>query len=138
MRNAWWRRLLVALVAVALATAACGGDDDGGEDGGTTAQTGGDATGETAGGATGETAAGGTAITIEGFAFAPTSLQVSGETTLTITNDDSAAHTFTLDDGSVDEEVAAGESIEVTVDVSESTGFHCEFHPQMTGTLEVA
>jgi plastocyanin len=121
-------------MTVVLVLAACGGDDEDGGDGGDTT---GGATGETSG-ATGETGGGGTEISIEGFAFSPSSLEVSGETTLTITNNDSAAHTFTLDDGSVDEEIGEGESVEVTVNPSESTGFHCEFHPQMTGTLEVA
>jgi plastocyanin len=132
MRHTGRLRLVAAAIAVALVLAACGGDDDG--DGETTGGATGGATGATEGGATG----GGTAITIEGFAFDPGTIQVSGETTLTITNNDSAAHTFTLDDGSLDEEIAGGESVEVTVNPSETTGFHCEFHPQMTGTLEVA
>jgi plastocyanin len=75
---------------------------------------------------------------IEGFAFDPSTISVSGPTEFTITNNDSATHTFTLDDGSVDAEIAGGESTAVTIDVSESTGFVCRFHPQMTGTVEVA
>jgi plastocyanin len=128
-----WGRLVVGVIVVGLALAACSGDDDGGDatGSGTTDQSTG-ATGDTAG------AGGGTAITIEGFAFDPASLTVSGETTLTITNNDTAAHTFTLDDDSVDQEIAAGESVDVTVNVSETTGFHCRFHSQMTGSLEVA
>jgi plastocyanin len=118
--------LVVALFAVTLVLAACSGDDGG--DGGTTGDTG---SGTTA-------SSGGSAITIEGFAFDPATLQVSGETTITITNNDSAAHTFTLDDDSVDQEIPAGESVDVTVNVSETTGFHCRFHSSMTGTLEVA
>jgi plastocyanin len=116
--------LLAGVAVVAAVLAGCGGDD-GGE--GTTGET-----------ATGATGGGGTAITIQGFAFDPATLQVSGETTLSISNEDGAAHTFTLDDGSVDQEIPAGESVEVTVNVSESTGFHCEIHRSMTGTLEVA
>ena len=116
--------VFAGVFVVALLLAACGGDDNGG---GTTGST----TGTTGGG-------GGTAITIEGRAFDPSTLQVSGETRLTITNNDEVTHTFTLDDGSVDEEVPAGGSIDVTVNVSETTGFHCKIHPTMTGTLEVA
>jgi plastocyanin len=124
MRTDRWMRVVAGAFALSLALAACGGDDDGGAgDGGTTGDGGG---------------GGGTTVTISGFAFDPATIEVSGSTTLTITNDDSAAHTFTLDDGSVDEEIGGGESVEVTVDVAESTGFHCEFHPQMTGTIEVA
>ena len=55
-----------------------------------------------------------------------------------ITNEDFRLHTFTLDDGSVDESVAPGASVTVNVDVSETTGFVCRVHPEMTGTIEVA
>jgi plastocyanin len=124
-----WTRLIVGVFGITLVLAACSGDDGGG---GTTSGTGG-GTGSTTGGG------GGTTITAEGFAFSPSTLQVpSGETTLTITNNDGATHTFTLDDGSVDQEVAAGESVQVTVNLTASTGFHCKIHPSMTGTLEVA
>ncbi len=130
MRSTRWMPVLAGLFVVAMALAACGGDDGGsGTTGSTTGTTGG-TTGTTGGG-------GGTAITIQGFAFDPSTLQVSGETALTITNNDDVTHTFTLDDGSVDQEVPAGESIEVTVNVSETTGFHCKIHTSMTGTLEV-
>jgi plastocyanin len=57
---------------------------------------------------------------------------------VTITNEDSTTHTFTLDDGSVDETVEPGATETVTVDVSASTGFHCNIHPQMTGQIEVS
>lgn len=120
-----WVRLVAGLFVLSLVVAACGGDDDGGgDDGGT----------ETDGG----NAGGGAEITIADFTFDPSTISVSGPTEITITNEDSAAHTFTLDDGSVDQEIAGGESATVTVDVSQSTGFVCRFHPQMTGTVEVA
>lgn len=120
-----WFRAVAVVFALGFVLAACGGDDDGG--------------GEETGGATGtETGDGaGVAITIADFAFDPTTITVSGPTEVTITNDDDAAHTFTLDDGSVDQEIAGGESATVTVDVSASTGWACRFHPAMTGTVEV-
>ncbi|MGH2589321.1 MAG: plastocyanin/azurin family copper-binding protein [Actinomycetota bacterium] len=74
---------------------------------------------------------------IEGFAFSPSTLEISGPTEVTITNNDSTTHTFTLDDESVDETVAAGASVTVTLDLSESTGYFCRPHPSMTGTIEV-
>jgi plastocyanin len=78
------------------------------------------------------------AIGIADFAFEPSTLSVaSGTTDITITNSDTADHTFTLDDGSVDQAVAAGETATVSVSITASTGFHCEIHPQMTGTLNV-
>ena len=127
MTKARWVRLVAGLFVLSLVVAACGGDDDGG---GTT---------DTTGGATAETGTdgGGTTITIAGFAFDPSTITVSGPTEVTVTNEDSAPHTFTLDDGSVDEAVDAGETVTVTVDVSASTGFHCNIHPQMTGQIEV-
>lgn len=119
--------LFAALMALTIATGACSSDSDG-DDSATTAPD------EPA-----DIAPGAAAINIADFTFEPTSLAVaSGSTEITITNADSADHTFTLDDDSVDQAVAAGENVSVTVELSESVGFHCEIHPDMTGTLEVA
>jgi plastocyanin len=128
MVKARWVRLVAGLFVLALLVAACGGDDDGGS----TASTGGGATAETGGGG------GGTTITIANFAFDPNTITVSGATDVTVTNNDSAAHTFTADDESFDVELDPGATETVKVDVSETTGFHCTFHPQMTGTIEVS
>ena len=130
MRKARWVRLVAGLFVLSLVVAACSSDDDGG----TTGTTGG-ATGATQ---TGSGGGGGTTITIAGFAFDPDTITVSGPTEVTITNEDSVTHTFTLDDGSVDETVEQGATETVTVDVSASTGFHCNIHPQMTGQIEVS
>ncbi len=126
------------MVLVSSAVAACGGDDGGG----TTGATGGDATGgvtaATGAGATAATGVGGATLTIEGFAFQPSTLEIPGATTLTVTNNDGVTHTFTLDDGGIDQEIGGGQTVEVQVDVSGSAGYHCEIHPNMTGTLQVA
>jgi plastocyanin len=122
-----WVRLVAGLFALSLVVAACGGDDDGDD---TTGATG--ATEETGGGD------GGTSITIADFAFDPDTITVSGPTDVTITNDDSAPHTFTADDDSFDVQIDPGATETVTVDVSQTTGFHCTIHPDMTGTVEVA
>lgn len=133
MTKTRWVRLVAGLFVLSLVVAACSSDDDGG---GTTDTTGG-ATGSTA--ATGSTGGGGgTTITIAGFAFDPDTITVSGPTEVTITNNDSTTHTFTLDDGSVDQTMDPGATETVTVDVSASTGFHCNIHPQMTGQIEVS
>jgi plastocyanin len=129
MTKARWVRLVAGLFVLSLVVAACSSDDDGG----TTGTTGG-ATGATQTGSGG----GGTTVTISGFAFHPDTIPVSGPTEVTITNEDSATHTFTLDDGSVDETVEPGATETVTIDVSASTGFHCNIHPQMTGQIEVS
>jgi plastocyanin len=132
MRGTRWVRLVAGMFAISLVLAACGGDDDGGEPtGATPAETG--ATGETGGDGGG----GGNGIIMSGFAFQPSTIEVSGPTEFTIVNEDTAAHTFTTDDGSIDEELAGGESVTVTIDVSESQGFVCRFHPGMDGTIEV-
>ena len=128
MTKARWVRLVAGLFVLSLVVAACSSDDGGGTTG-------------TTGGATGATetgSGGGTTITIAGFAFDPDTITVSGPTEVTITNNDSTTHTFTLDDGSVDETIDPGATETVTVDVSASTGFHCKIHPKMTGQIEVA
>ena len=134
MRKARWVRLVAGLFVLSLVVAACSSDDDGGGTTGTTGGATGGATGSTETGSGG----GGTTITIAGFAFDPDTITVSGPTEVTVTNEDSATHTFTLDDGSVDETIEPGATETVTVDVSASTGFHCNIHPQMTGQIEVA
>jgi len=132
MTKARWVRLVAGLFVLSLVVAACSSDDDGG----TTGTTGG-ATGSTA--ATGSTGGGGgTTITIADFAFDPDTITVSGPTEVTVTNQDTATHTFTLDDGSVDQTVEPGATETVTVDVSAATGFHCNIHPQMVGQIEVS
>ena len=90
-------------------------------------------------GESGDLAPGSAAINIVDLTFEPTTITVApGSTDLAITNADTVDHTFTLDDESVDQAVAAGENVTVTVDLSESVGFHCTIHPSMTGTLQVA
>jgi plastocyanin len=117
------RRWLVAAVAGTwLFVAACSGGNDS-----STAPTGGAVVPGTA------------KIGIADLAFEPSTLTVaSGETTITVTNSDSVTHTFTLDDGSVDETIDPGQSVDVTVNLTATTGFHCSIHPSMTGTLQVA
>ena len=132
MRKSSWAGLLAGLFVLSIVLVACGGDEGGG---GATA-TGGGAT-ATGGGATATGGASGNAIVIEGFAFNPSTIALSGPTDVTITNNDSASHTFTTDDGSIDQEIGSGETVTVTVDVPDGTGFHCRFHTQMTGTIKV-
>jgi plastocyanin len=80
----------------------------------------------------------GTAIVAQGFAFSPDSVNVSaGKVTLTVTNKDSAEHTFTLDDGSSSTNLAPGQTVTITLDLSKTVGWHCNIHPSMTGTLNV-
>jgi plastocyanin len=122
--------LTASLIAVTFSAGGCSGDDGASTETGST---------ETATETGGEVVPGSADIAIAGSAFAPTTLSVaSGSTDIEITNADSVDHTFTLDDMSVDETIPAGGNATVTVDLTESSGFHCEIHPSMTGTLQVA
>jgi plastocyanin len=118
------------MLAVSILLAACGNDDSGG---GSMAATG------SASGATSETVSTGSAtITMKNFRFHPNTIMVSGPTALTLTNEDSVAHTFTLDGLSFTESIPRGDTVTVTVDVPKTIGWLCTIHPQMTGTIEVA
>jgi plastocyanin len=116
----WMARAAVAGVMVlTLGAVACSSsDDNGGSDGG----------------------GGGPSITAKDFQFDPSTLSVSsGETTITIHNEGSVEHSFTLDDDSASVDIEPGETQTVTVNVTDDAGFHCEYHPdQMTGTLTVS
>lgn len=86
-------------------------------------------------------AAGGTTITIKNFAFQPNALTLPpGQVTLSVTNDDTTLHSFTLDDGSVSKDIPAGttQQVAITVPSSGTLGWHCRIHPSMTGTITVS
>jgi plastocyanin len=120
-----WMRMLVALFAVTMLAAACGGDE-------TPSATGGGSPSESA------DSGGGADLTIVDFAFSPTELSVTEGQTITITNTGDVSHTFTTDDGAIDQTISAGETVDVTLTGVTTGGFHCRFHTQMTGTLTVA
>jgi len=125
------RRRAGFALSLVLLLAACGSSSDGG--GGGSGGGGGGDTGDGGGGLT---------ITIKDFAFHPDTLSAPGgqQAPVTITNEDSVTHSFTLDDGGVSRDVPAGQTVEVTVPfpASATAGFHCKFHPSMTGTLRAA
>ena len=144
-------KLLVAVMALGLVAAACSSNDAGSGGGGTsggggsTGTTGG-STGTTGGssGSTGGAAGGGAStqtISIKDFAFHPNAITGAAGTTLsiTITNNDSPTHSFTLDDNSVSKDIPPGQSVTVAVPLPDSgtVGWHCRFHPTMTGTITV-
>jgi plastocyanin len=122
-----WMRLLGALFALTLLAAACGGDGDGT----TPDQNGGSPT------ATPDDGGGGADLTIVDFSFSPAELSVTEGQTISVTNIGENSHTFTTDDGAVDETIGAGDTVEVTLTGVASGGFHCRFHSQMTGALTV-
>lgn len=71
--------------------------------------------------------------------FQPSTFTASS-TTLTVTNDGQALHSFTVPDGGVDQDVQPGE--EASVDVSGlDAGSHdlmCKYHPEMTGSITIS
>ena len=120
VRRVFKGAMLAGLIAVALTAAACSSKDGSGTGGSASA------------------AGGSAALTVKDFAFDPSSVSVaSGGTTITVTNEGTVVHSFTMDDGSVSQDVAPGASESVTVDVTADAGFHCRYHTQMTGTLTV-
>jgi plastocyanin len=124
-------RLVGLALSLVLLLAACGtSNSDGGGGGGGN------------GGAGGGGGGAGLTLTIKGFAFVPNTLSAPGgqQSTVTITNEDGVTHSFTLDDGGVSRDVPPGQTVQVTVPfpASGTAGFHCKFHPSMTGTLQAA
>jgi plastocyanin len=120
------KRFALALVcAAALSTglAACGGDDD-------------DDSGGSGSGSATEADGGSAAVTIEGFEFS--AQPVAAGSSFEVDNRDSAAHTFTADDGAFDVEVDGGDSAAVDAPADAGTyAFHCKIHTDMTGELVV-
>jgi plastocyanin len=121
-----WMSLLSALFALTLLAASCGGDDTPSGDGGGSTES--PADGDDGGGAD---------LTIVDFAFSPTDLSVTDGQTIEVTNFGENSHTFTTDDGAVDETIGAGDTVEIDLTGAASGGFHCRFHSQMVGTLTV-
>jgi len=89
-------------------------------------------------GAAGQPAAGGEQVKIAGFAFAPASITVKVGTTVTWTNQDSAPHTVTADDGSFTSgDLATGATFSQTFAKAGTYPYHCNFHSSMKGTVTV-
>ena len=89
-------------------------------------------------GVSGAAAQDGAAVTIVDFAFQPASLEVPAGTTVTWTNSGAATHTVTADNGAFDSgRLASGATFSQTFDTAGTFTYHCEIHPQMTGTIVV-
>lgn len=83
-------------------------------------------------------AAAGTAVTIQGFAFNPASQTVAVGSTVTWTNQDSAGHTVTADDGSFGSKtIANGQTFSQTFSTAGTYTYHCAIHKTMTATVIV-
>ena len=77
-------------------------------------------------------------VSIKNFAFNPPSITVAPGTTVPWTNNDSAPHTVTADDGSFDSEtLQPGQSFSHTFQSPGTIAYHCEIHPSMKGSVTV-
>jgi plastocyanin len=78
-------------------------------------------------------------VTISNFKFVPATVTVKQDARVTVTNQDSTAHTLTADDGrSFDTgTLAHGASQTISVSKPRSYPYHCSIHPFMHGTLVV-
>jgi plastocyanin len=123
-----WMKLLGAVFALTLLAASCGGDE-----------TPPDQSGGSSSESPSESPAdgGGADLTIVDFGFSPADLSVTDGQTITVMNIGENSHTFTTDDGAVDETIGAGETVDITLTGVATGGFHCRFHSQMVGTLTV-
>ena len=84
-------------------------------------------------------AAGDVAVTIKDFNFDPAAIQASVGQTVTFTNEDSAPHTATLDDGTcTTPNITNGGSDGLTFSAAGTYPFHCDVHPNMKGTITVS
>jgi plastocyanin len=78
------------------------------------------------------------AVTIADFAFAPGTLTVAAGTTVTWTNNDTAGHTVTADDGSFDSKTLAnGATFSQAFAKAGTYTYHCNIHSSMTATVVV-
>jgi plastocyanin len=154
-------RLAAALAIVLLVSAACGSDEpqqpaagDTGSAAGATA-TGPTATGPTAtiggmddgtagygdaGGGGGGGGGGKVDVQANNFSFDPTELEFEAGEDIHVKNGNAnTPHTFTVDGTDIDVQLGPLEEADVTLDLDPGTyDFHCELHPQMTGTLTIA
>lgn len=118
---------LVAVAATAMLIAGCGG--------GSSSST------STSASTSSKPASGGSAdvVKISNFKFSPAGLTVKTGAGVSVTNNDSTAHTATADDGkSFDTgDINSGSSATLTAPKPGSYPYHCTIHPFMHGTLTV-
>ncbi len=77
-------------------------------------------------------------VDIADFAFSTGPLEIAAGTTVTWTNQDDVPHTATADDESFDSgRLENGASFSQTFDSPGTYPYHCDFHPNMTGTIVI-
>jgi plastocyanin len=77
-------------------------------------------------------------VSIASFSFQPAALTVSVGTTVTWTNNDSANHTVTADDGAFTSgTLGTGGTFSQTFATAGTFAYHCSLHSSMKGTITV-
>lgn len=77
-------------------------------------------------------------VSIHDFAFIPGQLAIAAGDTVVWTNEDGTDHTVTADDGSFDSGAfGQGGTSSRTFTLSGTFPYHCDIHPEMTGTVTV-
>jgi len=80
----------------------------------------------------------GNTVSISGYAFNPSSLNVSTGTTVTWTNNDSVTHTVTSDTNAFSSgDLNPGQTYSYTFNQAGTFAYHCSIHTYMHGTVTV-
>jgi plastocyanin len=132
------RKVLLTLVAVtALLGASCsgGGGDSSGGDG--ASDSGSECNADNATDFTGQSSF---TITIKDSTYDPSCFSAKNGSSITIENQDTVTHTFTVINTGVDVLIEGGQSkTEPNASMAPATyEFHCTIHPQMTGSMIVS
>ncbi|MDH3194152.1 MAG: cupredoxin family copper-binding protein [Acidimicrobiia bacterium] len=115
-----WKRIVMALAVLSLLAVSCTTSDGEPSDSNTSSSSGAN-------------------VTIDNFVFGPSSLEVSVGTEVTWTNKQGSPHTITADDGLfASDTVAKDGSFSFTFATPGTYPYHCEIHPNMTGTITVS
>jgi plastocyanin len=90
------------------------------------------------GGCSASTEAPAVTVNIHDFAFGPAEVTATVGQTIGWTNEDSAAHTATTDDGGCDTgAIAQDATAGLVFDAAGTYAYHCKIHPNMTGTITI-
>ena len=77
----------------------------------------------------------GNSVSIDNFAYNPSELTVSAGTTVTWTNNQQVTHTITFDDGSLNQQIVPGATVQKTFSTAGEFTYHCAIHPSMKGKI---
>jgi plastocyanin len=78
-------------------------------------------------------------VKITNFSFQPSSITIVAGTTVVWTNEDSAPHTITSDDGSFESgRMSRGSEFNHTFTQPGTYMYHCAIHPSMIGEIKVS